>query len=601
MKKTRLRIILYALVIVHLFAGCKKDWQESPSTTPVVINTNSSVSGRVLDESRQPIASAKVIVGSSVTVTDEKGNFTLDNFSSGRTADVFVRVEKPGFFITGRLISVFSGSHDYVVVQMARKALVAGFRNSDGSTVVTDNGYIVFTPSSLGEPASNKVYTGGVTVAVSVLDPTLPNFPDMVPGALIGLDTSNTVRGLQSFGMLSVELIGANGEPLQLLPGQRAKITMKIPDALLGSAPTSIPLWHFNDSTGFWIQEGTAQRQGNSYVGDVKHFSTWNCDVSFPIIRIQGNLVTGSGLPLGNRRIVIDSKSTGVISGFAYTNKKGFFSAVVPYNTEVQLNAFNDCGIKVSSSGIGPLTASKDLGKIEVFNSTEPVLSIKGTATECSGQPLRKGFATINLDGQTYKSEITEGILSLKVPRCRVGTTEVTISVLDALSNRQSIPKKVAVTDTSVSVGLLQTCLSVDSFVTYTTTSGLIRYYSDSMMYSRGTYATGYSIGGATRMANGESSDYLSFTIYPYTPYNSPPIGPPVRWDNASGYFAPGPPLFTFYMGGEKKVTITEFGAKGSYIGGFATLALYRHLSATSGVPVWAESANVKFRFLRRD
>jgi hypothetical protein len=119
------------------------------------------------------------------------------------------------------------------------------------------------------------------------------------------------------------------------------------------------------------------------------------------------------------------------------------------------------------------------------------------------------------------------------------------------------------------------------------------------MMYTRGTLATGYTIGGATWMADGESSDYLSFTIYPKL-YIYPPVGPPVRWDNASGYFAPGPPLFTL-AGGEKKVTITEFGAKGSYIAGFAKIALYRHLSATSGVPVWAESANVKFRFLRKD
>lgn len=598
MKKFRLRIILHAFIMVYLFAGCKKDWHETPPTSPVVVNTNSSVSGKVLDENRQPIVSAKVVVGNSVTLTDEKGDFILNNFSSGRTADVLVRIEKPGFFVTGRLISIFSGSHDYVVVQMARKALVTAFRNSDGSTVITDNGYIVFAPSSLGDPATNKIYTGGVTVAVSVLDPTLPNFPDMVPGALKGLDTSNVIRGLQSFGMLSVELIGANGEILQLLPGQKAKIAMKIPDALLRSAPTSIPLWHFNDSTGFWKQEGTAQRQGDSYVGDVKHFSTWNCDISFPIIEIQGNLVTNSGLPLGNRRIVINSKSTGAVLGFAYSNGNGFFSAIVPYNTEVQLNAYNDCGIKVSTSIIGPLIASKDFGKIEVLNSTEPVLSIKGTVTECSGQPLKKGFATINLDGHTYKSEITEGILNLRIPRCGVGATEVTITALDALSNRQSIPKKVPVTDTSVSVGLLQTCLSIDSFVTYTTSSGLIRYYSDSMMYARGTLATGYSIGGATRMANGESSDYLSFTIYPNAPYT----GPPVKWDNANGYFGPGPTLFTpSLLGFEKKVTITEFGARGSYISGFATISLYRHLSATSGVPVWAVSADVKFRFLRKD
>ncbi|MER3463504.1 MAG: hypothetical protein C4329_02890, partial [Chitinophagaceae bacterium] len=35
-----------------------------------------------------------------------------------------------------------------------------------------------------------------------------------------------------------------------------------------------------DETSGIWKEESTATKQGNVYVGDVKHFSFWNCYVS---------------------------------------------------------------------------------------------------------------------------------------------------------------------------------------------------------------------------------------------------------------------------------------------------------------------------------
>ena len=48
--------------------------------------------------------------------------------------------------------------------------------------------------------------------------------------------------------------------------------------------PATFPLYHLNETTGRWTQEGTATLQTDPatgakyYEGTVSHFSTWNAD-----------------------------------------------------------------------------------------------------------------------------------------------------------------------------------------------------------------------------------------------------------------------------------------------------------------------------------
>jgi len=60
---------------------------------------------------------------------------------------------------------------------------------------------------------------------------------------------------------------------------KKATITMPLSGLLSAAPPTSIPLWYFNESNGLWKQDGTATKTGNTYVGEVSHFSWWNCDL----------------------------------------------------------------------------------------------------------------------------------------------------------------------------------------------------------------------------------------------------------------------------------------------------------------------------------
>jgi hypothetical protein len=84
-------------------------------------------------------------------------------------------------------------------------------------------------------------------------------------------DDKNGARvTLASFGMMAVELESASAEKLQIKSGSVATLTTPIPASAQANAPATIALWSVNEQTGIWKEEGTATKNGNVYVGDVK-------------------------------------------------------------------------------------------------------------------------------------------------------------------------------------------------------------------------------------------------------------------------------------------------------------------------------------------
>ena len=111
---------------------------------------------------------------------------------------------------------------------------------------------------------TGAAYTGDVTVSMFHLTPSNPNLDDLMPGMLFGQTTENKQATLATFGMLNVELHGAAGQKLNLAEGHTAEITMRIDDAQQATAPQTIPLWHFDETTGYWKQEEYPQCRASS-------------------------------------------------------------------------------------------------------------------------------------------------------------------------------------------------------------------------------------------------------------------------------------------------------------------------------------------------
>jgi hypothetical protein len=106
-----------------------------------------------------------------------------------------------------------------------------------------------------------------------ILASATPNFSELTPGGdFLGENTAGEEKVLISFGMLGVELQDNMGNPLQLMSGKKATITMPIDPAQMTSAPSTLPLWHFDENIDLWKEEGSATRQGSNYIGESQSF-----------------------------------------------------------------------------------------------------------------------------------------------------------------------------------------------------------------------------------------------------------------------------------------------------------------------------------------
>ena len=138
--------------------------------------------------------------------------------------------------------------------------------------------------------------------------------------------------------MVAVELESPSGEKLQVKSGSVATLTTPIPLSTRSSAPATIPLWYVDPSTGLWKEEGTASKQGNNYVGTVKHFTYWNCDLPVERVQFSATLKTADEKPLVNASVMIKPTSgTYYGSAHGYTDSLGQVSGPIPANMNLAL------------------------------------------------------------------------------------------------------------------------------------------------------------------------------------------------------------------------------------------------------------------------
>lgn len=462
MKKSNLFRYVATLLAFCMFLCCQKT--DTPATPApgkghIVETVQASIAGRITDDQQAPVAGARVTVGLTQTTTDINGTFSFDNLRVDRTATL-VAVEKEGFFEGLRTIIVTEGKQHEVSIQLLKRTLAGSFSGSVGGTIhIPDaGGAIAFEANTLMNPANRSGYTGTVTVHAAFINPTAPNFQEILPGTLRGIDVNNNIMGLQSFGMMAVELSGANGEKLQLAGGKKATMRFPIPATLLGEAPATIPLWFLNDSTGLWQEEGFATRIGGEYVGQVGHFSFWNVDAPFPVIEFSATIKGSQQLPLAGTLVTISS-SNGIsnISGSGYTNAEGVASGLIPANKTLELKVIDQCGNVLHSQPIGPFSANTNLGTISVASGNVQV-EIKGTVANCNMAAVTNGIANITVDNRHYAAKIESGRFSLLIDRCNATPAIATITAFDITASKSSAPMSITITDAPVATGELLAC-----------------------------------------------------------------------------------------------------------------------------------------------
>ncbi len=591
--KNRFTRALIPVLAIVFFLSCQKDLSNEDglsNSNPADLTTKvtSSVSGFVTDENNAAVLGADVVAGGMHTTTDKYGYFEIKNVMVVKNAAVVV-VTQPGYFKGIKTYIAADNKAAFFRIKLIPKANSGTINAASGGNVTLSNGMIVALPANGVVVASgNTAYTGVVNVAAHWIDPTATDLNQTMPGDLRGLATDGSLKLLTTYGMAAVELTGSAGELLQIADGKKATLTMTIPASIMGTAPASIPLWSFDETKGLWKQEGTATKTGNTYVGEVSHFSFWNCDVPNNYVQFNCTVKNQDGTPIPYAWVRITVTGTNSYA-WGYTDLNGYVAGAIPGNAQLTLDVFIGfyCGAPVYSQNFSSTNVNVSLGDILMPISSN-VASVSGTVTDCNNNAVSNGRIIIDDISNgfwTIYPVSSTGTFNFTRLLCNGGNATVNIVAEDVAAGQQSNPVTVTLAAGPNAIGNLQACgITTQEFINYSLDGG--------------TTVTHLTAPGDSIYHSGNGTTTNSF-IQGYSPLNTTSFVN-IGFDNTGIGVGSTQNLVSFNTtltaqgNTTGSVNITEYGAVGQFIAGTFTGVV-----VTNSIPSTTFNVSGNFRARR--
>ena len=479
-------LFIFALSTTFIVA-CKKEKKEEIVETPVPSATGNKtlLCGTVTDRNGNPMENVAISAGSSTTTTNSNGYYSFNNFSCGDRC--YVRATNVGFFPGSKGVITQPNEitmADIVLIESTTNFTISSATNN--GLLLPNGAGVLLSPNTIAN-SDGSLYTGTVNVAIVHLDPTASDFAATTPGGdLIGLDLAGETNQLISYGMLMVEMTDASGNALNLMSGTTANVIMPVPPSMTGSAPDNIPLWHYNESTGLWMEEGNATLNGDEYYGSVSHFSTWNCDYPGGRSTIYGRVLDCNNNP-------VEGVSVTIGQGSATTNADGFYERFVPANTSFS--------VQVNQPELGLTSQFVNVNSTDAGSQFSP----EDLLVEC---PAYVSFdITCNSGGGVYGfASITSSGVSVSVPINSTGNVRIAVPPTGSSAQLTIVG--------SISGIIHNVDVTLPNTMGQTTNAGVFEICSNGN--NEGTLNTHYTIDGS-----GYSNHVVSYMSIPMTSFLS--------------------------------------------------------------------------------
>lgn len=474
---------IYSLLTIFIIAfigiSCDNNDDDDTNNNPsgdFIENFGNSTAkdfmGQVVDENNNPIENVTIRIGNSTAMTDQNGVFIINN-ASVYEKFAYIKAEKAGYINGSRSVLPTNGLNQ-VKIRMIVNTPIATINSGQNSEVDLPNGTKV-TFDGAFKNENGMAYTGAVSVSMYHLEASNSNISEIMPGMLLAEAEDGSAKVLETFGMLNVELTGSSGEKLQIADGHNAQISMKIDMEQSGNASSSIPLWHFDEENGYWKEDGVATKQGDYYVGNVSHFSWWNCDAPFPVVNLCISLVNDNNEPLSGVQVDLSfAGQTYPRSGVS--NGDGEICGLVPANETITLEILDTCGNVVYTSTIGPFSVNTVLPAIVVPSGSVTQSLVQGTLVTCNNQNITNGYVILNSGNETIVQTVTNGVFSFNTLVCSAndsftlqGFDYDTLQTTGIINYMFNVP--------ITTIGNLQACTTVSEFISYQIDNEPVDYF----------------------------------------------------------------------------------------------------------------------------
>jgi hypothetical protein len=468
-------ILLSVLFISISFVSCESSDDNPSNNSNFSSNFGNEINkdfiGRIVDENNNPISSVTIKIGSSTTLTDVNGMFII-NGASVHEKFAFISAKKAGFIDGSRSLVPASGVNN-VNIMLLPSAPTATVNSGAASEVSLSTGTKVNFDGAF-QDENGSSYSGIVQVTLNELKPSNLNLDKIMPGMLYAQGVDNNEKVLETFGMMNVQLIGSSGQKLQIASGHTAQITMDIDATQQATAPTTIPLWHFDEANGYWIEDGTATKTGNKYVGNVSHFSWWNCDYPYNKATLIVNTVDTNGNPVNNVRV--DIIQTGSWPRSGYSNASGQVTGIIPANETLTIKAYDTCGAVLFTSTIGPFAVNSTNTIPNIVIPPTSLTSVVGNLKKCDGSNVSNGYLLMNNNntGNNF-TLITNGNFSFNAITCATGSA-FTLQGYDYDALQTTGVLNFNYVSPITNVGTINACTAVNEFISYQVDSNPVNY-----------------------------------------------------------------------------------------------------------------------------
>ncbi len=434
-----------ALIILFSINACEDDnnvplneqTSEGESGNPFLENFGDSITARfigtVVNEENNPISGVTVTVGNSMAVTDQNGVFSVES-ATVYEKFAYVKASKSGFIDGSRALVPTDGVNQVKIMLLELEVLTTVSSGQTISVGLPNGTAIDFAGDYQYE--NGNAYQGNVDVVLKHINPDDEDMELQMPGMLLAENLDGDLRVLETYGMIAVELIGENGEELNIAEGTVAEISIPVPTSAT-NPPATIPLWHFDEVNGYWVEEGEATLIGNMYVGEVTHFSFWNCDAPFETVDFCVTIVDENNDVIPNLLVLITTDiATWSQTASGWTNSNGEVCGLIPNNETLVLTVPDfGCINNDYTENIGPFTTDQNI-TVTVTDSNPLNTNLTATLNDCTGNPITNGYANVFYNNQSHIIAITNGMLSENIAYCSADTS-YSIQIFD-LGNSQT-------------------------------------------------------------------------------------------------------------------------------------------------------------------
>lgn len=551
MKKTK--FLLAALLIAFTFVSCDTS-ENNSSDTNFSENFGAAVSrdfiGQVVDADNHPIQGVNIKIGTTSVQTDVNGVFII-NGASVNEKFAYITAKKSGYIDGSRAMVPTSGKNNVRIMLIQDTPLQTIQSGVTSEVSIYSGTKVVFDGAFMDE--SGAAYSGSVDVSMFHLTPSDENISKLMPGMLYAETASGAAAVLETFGMLHVELRGSNGQKLQIATGHSAQITLRIDDSQLATCPTTIPLWHFDETKGYWKEDGSATKVGNYYVGNVSHFSWWNCDIPNSSILLTFNFVDENGSQLSN--IIVSVLNSNGYHATGITDNNGQLSGMLPANQIFSLNLYNNnigaCspnGIYYSAN-IGSFNSDTVLPNFVINNQNNISLSsnVVGTLVKCDNTNVTNGYVLLSRLNDFSILPVTDGTFSFNEIFCS-NNTHFNLKGIDYDTSQATDSIVYNFVSPITNVGNLPACNSINEFISYKIDNsptvlltenlnfqinvfGAVNVSGSNPIFQKNLSVTGQSTGSGTNSLtnfhiSGTDFGNIFYGINNTITYNSAPVGP---------------------------------------------------------------------------